>query len=127
MTKTTMIAARALAVLALATSAYAQSACRISDITIKQNDWRIDSDGDVRLVGEIINNCSQAVGVELEHVARDADGKVVAHTTHWPASIRNIDGNGGSQAVGYHIVIPPGMTVKTVTSCVISVTQWKPR
>jgi hypothetical protein len=72
-------------------------------------------------------NCSQAVGVELEHVARDADGKVIAHITHWPASIRNIDGNGGSQPVGYFIRIPRGMTVKTVTARVISVHQWKPR
>jgi hypothetical protein len=55
------------------------------------------------------------------------DGKVIAHITHWPASIRNIDGNGGSQPVGYFIRIPRGMTVKTVTARVISVHQWKPR
>ena len=103
-----------------------QSACRISDITIKQNDWRIDSDGDVRLVGEIINNCSQAV-------ASNYSMSPETRTERWshiqrigPPAFAVIDGNGGSQAVGYHIVIPPGMTVKTVTSRVIGVTQWKP-
>jgi hypothetical protein len=53
---TKLVTALVVATLALVAPTYAQSACSISDIAIKQHDWRIDSDdGNVRFVGEIIN------------------------------------------------------------------------
>ena len=43
-----------------------------------------------KLTGEIINNCSIPVGVQIQIVGRDKDGMVVSVIEAWPASINNI-------------------------------------
>jgi hypothetical protein len=69
----------------------------------------------VRIVGEIINNCPEPAGVQLQAVFRDKDGKVVATEEFWPASTRNIAGRAdypfsmltkvGAQAVTLNVLI----------------------
>jgi hypothetical protein len=50
--------------------------CKISDIRIKNWQWRIES-GYIVLVGEFVNNCTQPTSVRFQMVVRDAAGKVV--------------------------------------------------
>jgi hypothetical protein len=47
----------------------------------------------VRIVGQIVHNCTQALGVQLEIVFRDHNGQIIDVRRPWPASISNIEPN----------------------------------
>lgn len=65
-------------------------ACSPSDIKIKQADLIVGPYG-YRVVGELVNDCTEAIGVELHITLRDSvTGKVVTSTTDWPAKTNNI-------------------------------------
>ena len=62
-------------------------------------EWHMDapnSIGSVYVRGEVLNGNSEAAGVELEVVSRDAAGRIVDSTTFWPASTRNIPAKGSA-------------------------------
>lgn len=66
-------------------------------------DWSLEQrTTSVYIVGEIRNNNTQAVGVQLQAVLRDKDGNVVDSTDWWPASTRNIPA-GTSQPIKFPV------------------------
>jgi hypothetical protein len=67
-------------------------ACSISDIQIKQaNLVHRGSGGQFStVVGELINGCSEATGVQLHITLWDATGRVIATSEPWPAGTHNI-------------------------------------
>jgi hypothetical protein len=97
-------------------NASSYAACQKSQITIKQADW-VGS----KIVGEITNNCSEPVGVQLQVVFRDAAGKVIATEEFWPASTRNIDAS-ASYAFSRHVNAPQPNVTMTIS--VIDTRQW---
>jgi hypothetical protein len=92
-----------------------QMGCGPSDFSIKQANWHRESSEFVRIVGELISNCSERAGVQLQAVFRDKDGTVVTTDEFWPASTRNIAAHAnysfsmltrvGAQAVTLNILI----------------------
>jgi hypothetical protein len=46
-----------------------------------------------RIVGELVNKCGDAIGVQLHITLRDRVGKVVSTDDAWPASTHNIPPN----------------------------------
>jgi len=83
------------AVLALfATSASAQ--CSVADIKLLSFSPRVEDRckrspcPELKLVGELQNNCASAIGVKLKVTGRDKNGIVVDTVEGWPASISNI-------------------------------------
>lgn len=72
--------------------ATASRACSVSDIQIKQADIVRDSAGGQfsTVVGELVNGCEDAVGVQLHITLRDRSGRVISTSDPWPASIHNI-------------------------------------
>ena len=56
-------------------------ACQPSDIEIKQADWRVNSDGWITVVGELVNHCNEPTGAYFAFTFRDAAGKVVGVDT----------------------------------------------
>jgi Superinfection immunity protein len=64
--------------------------CALSDFSLEQTNWHRESAEFVRIVGELVSNCSEPAGVQLQVVFRDKDGKVVTTEEFWPASTRNI-------------------------------------
>lgn len=67
-----------------------QARPRVEDFEILSFRWEIDRTGSVRYVGELRNNGQVAAGVELQIIARDASGILIASNDPWPASVRNI-------------------------------------
>ena len=67
-----------------------QMGCTSSDVALKQVSWRRENLEFARVAGELINNCAESTGVQLQAVFRDKDGKVVMTNEFWPASTRNI-------------------------------------
>jgi hypothetical protein len=45
----------------------------------------------IRIVGDIINHCTVALGVQLKATVRDEKGLVVDSFDFWPASVRNVE------------------------------------
>jgi hypothetical protein len=68
----------------------AEAACLPKDIELKQVDWRRESKDWSKIVGEIVNRCSEETGVQLQVTFRDAAGKVVDVEEFWPAGTINI-------------------------------------
>ena len=67
-----------------------RTGCVPSDFSLKQANWHRESSEFVRVVGELVSNCSEPAGIQLQVVFRDKDGKVVTTEEFWPASTRNI-------------------------------------
>lgn len=67
-------------------------ACAVSDIQIKQaNLVHRGSGGQFStVVGELVNGCSEATGVQLHITLRDATGRIIATGDPWPAGVHNI-------------------------------------
>ncbi len=63
--------------------------CAISDITIDKTNVKVDMDM-LRIVGRVINNCSDSTGVQLKIVLYDTEGNIQKVQDMWPASINNI-------------------------------------
>ena len=75
------------------TSTPTGTAPSVSNIEIIQ--WHLDeSYGTTYVVGELRNNGSVAVGVQLQAVVRDHHGHVIDSAQWWPASINNIPAGG---------------------------------
>ena len=64
--------------------------CSLQDIEVRQSNWHMERDNDIRVVGEIYNGCADAIGVELQAVFRDKAGQVMIVDEFWPARRRNI-------------------------------------
>jgi len=65
------------------------SNCAAGDFTIKGLTGT-DDYGYARIVGIIVNNCSEPAGVEIKTTLYNASGDVVNTSDSWPASISNI-------------------------------------
>ncbi len=102
-------------------STQAVAACRLDDIKIRQADWHPDTQRWVKVVGEIINTCSEPTGVQLQFTFRDADGKVIEVKELWPASTRNIEPNDS-----YPFSFPVAIDARpsTMEAKVIEVRRW---
>jgi hypothetical protein len=100
------------------------AACKLGDIKILQADWHRQMGSYVRVVGEIVNMCSEPVGVQLQLIFRDDKRKVVNVEEFWPASTRNIAPN-ASYPISY-LVFMESMTgrPKTMEARVIEVRRW---
>lgn len=72
--------------------ATASHACSAADIQIKQADLVRNSAGGEfsTVVGELVNDCDDATGVQLHITLRDQAGKVISTSDPWPASTHNI-------------------------------------
>src|SRR5579859_5299604 len=60
----------------------ALAGCKISDIKIKNWEWRVEDDL-VVVVGEAVNGCAEPTSVQFQMVMRDAAGKVVDDDDFW--------------------------------------------
>jgi hypothetical protein len=67
-------------------------ACSVSDIQIKQANLVHSGSGGQfsTVVGELVNGCSEATGVQLHITLRDATGRIIATGDPWPAGMHNI-------------------------------------
>ncbi len=70
--------------------------CSPSDIQVKQSSWirKGSNQQFLEVIGEIVNRCADATGVQLQAVFRDGAGRVVTTSEFWPASTRNIPAGG---------------------------------
>jgi ABC-type glycerol-3-phosphate transport system substrate-binding protein len=75
--------------LAVVLTTSAASACSTGDIKIKNWNWHLDGDYAI-YVGELVNECADETGVQLQVVFRDSSGVAVDADEFWPASTRNI-------------------------------------
>jgi hypothetical protein len=51
----------------------AVAVCRLDDIKVRQADWHRDTQNDVKVVGEILNTCSEPTGVKVEKIEGSDD------------------------------------------------------
>lgn len=79
-------------------------------------------DGRLRAIGELKNNGKIAAGAQVEVIARDANGQLVASNSFWPNSINNIF-PGRSCGIAYTITEDP--KAKKAEIKVISVKTWE--
>lgn len=76
----------------ISASTEAVRACSLSDIQIKRaNIVRQEPSGPFPVViGELVNGCDEATGVQLHITLRDNEGQVVSTSDPWPAGVHNI-------------------------------------
>ena len=109
---------------ALLISTSIASACSVTDIAIKQADWRLQTIGrgivTLEAFGEIKNNCAERTQVKLHHVFKDAAGKVVTARDDWATSTGSV-GPGESYGFSYTAMIEPNVSeqIKTLSSTVL--------
>jgi hypothetical protein len=84
-----LIACIAIAALLISAGRTASS-CSISDIKIKRADLVRQSIPNSLVIGELVNGCDEAIGVQLHITLRDSTGRVVSTDDPWPAGIHNI-------------------------------------
>jgi len=99
------------------------NACTIADIEIKSSTWNREA-GWFVISGEIVNHCTDPIGVQLELALRDASGQTVSVEHVWPAKTRNIAAGASyafeTQTRGY-------ATAKDVRLRIVDVRQWPSR
>jgi hypothetical protein len=78
----------------------------------------------LRAIGELKNNGKIAAGAQVEVIARDANGQLVASVIFWPNSINNIL-PGGTCGIAY--TITEDRKAKKAEIKVISVKTWEKR
>jgi hypothetical protein len=119
---------RVLIVIALAVALCSQGAaarCSIDDIRIKEWSWRIDTNVGVTILGELVNNCAEPVGVELRATVRNANGNLVEVEEFWPHSTEDIEPNSPYPfKYGFFHTAPD---VATVNIEVTEVAEWSKR
>lgn len=90
-------------------------------------DWRLDEFDEryVHFTGEIRNDCSVPLGVQVQAVFRDASGNIVTTEEFWPASTRNIAP--GSTYPFSEMALPGSAAarIKTMDLLIIGVEEWK--
>lgn len=117
----------ALSIAALCATSAPARACSVQDIHVKEGwSWRIDSIGDLLVIGEIINNCSEPTGVQIQITARNSTGALLDVEECWPASTRNIPPKSAYafEACGTHSGLSE---IDTVNISVIEVRNWNNR
>jgi hypothetical protein len=125
--KTLTTAALTLGLFAM-TGAAENAECKLSDIEIKQFDWRrTPVESIVQMVGEIVNHCQEDIGVELKFTFRDVDDKVVGVADQWVASVKNIKANSSFPFSSSTTILPNTSTIKRMTTEVIDIKKWKSR
>jgi hypothetical protein len=105
---------RALAAEPLAPSITASDFAILSSRTVREF-------GDVKVTGEVQNNGSVAVGVQLEATSRDDKGAPLDSAKFWPNSTSNIP---AGAKTGFSYVVSHGPVAKTVDVQVVSVRVW---
>ncbi len=99
------------------------TACAPSDFALKQADWRrAKSPEYVRIVGELVSNCAEPAGVQLQAVFRDKAGKVVITNEFWPASTRNIAAHAAYQ---FSTLLMLGPEAATMSVNILEAKTWK--
>lgn len=98
----------------------ASAACSTSDVRVKSWNWHVEH-GYAIYVGEIINGCTEATGVQLQIVSRDASGEAVDFEQFWPASTNNIPAAG---SYVFKWTAEANHQAKSATLGVIAVNQW---
>jgi hypothetical protein len=76
----------------------------------------------LKVIGEVKNTGSIAAGVQLEAVARDANGKLVFTATFWPNSTNNIP---PEETAVFKIPLTEGERVKNVQINIIGAQVWQ--
>jgi hypothetical protein len=98
-----------------------QMGCTSSDVALKQVSWRRENSEFARVVGELINNCLESTGVQLQAVFRDKDGKVVMTNEFWPASTRNIAGH---ETYSFSTLTRVGAEAVTLNVKILDLRRW---
>jgi hypothetical protein len=98
----------------------AHAACAVTDIEIKDWSWSRDA-GWFSVVGELVNNCAEPVGAQVQITFRDEAGKVVNIDESWPAGSRNIPARG---TYAFKTSSRAYATAKNVAIRVMTVRQW---
>ena len=65
------------------------SACRTSDIAVEKLTHNVAGDT-MRISGQVVNKCPQAVGVHLRVTVYDKTSSPIMVQDLWPASVKNI-------------------------------------
>lgn len=89
------------------------------ELVSHRGEWENDR---LRVIGEILNKGAVAAGVEIEVIARDDAGNIVASERFWPNSIGNI-APGKTCAIGY--TITRDRRAKTIDVNVVDVRVWR--
>jgi hypothetical protein len=108
------------AVIGCSIASSASAACSTSDVRVKSWNWHVEH-GYAIYVGEIVNGCAEATGVQLQIVSRSASGEAVDSEQFWPASTNNIPA-GGSYVFKW--TAEANRQAKNATLGVIAVNQW---
>jgi hypothetical protein len=98
----------------------AHAACAVTDIEIKEWSWGSDA-GWFSVFGELVNNCAEPVGAQLQVTFRDAAGRVVNIDESWAAGTRNIPPRG---VYAFRTASRAYATAKNVSIRVVNVRQW---
>jgi uncharacterized protein YdbL (DUF1318 family) len=79
------------------------------------------SHGTLRVIGEVKNIGNIAAGVQIEAIARDANGQLVDTAKFWPYSTKNIP---SGSSTGFKYPLTDDRSAKTVEVKVIDVKVW---
>lgn len=120
-----IVSALILAGLLLSGASTAAEPCKLSDTDVKIARWYDKQNMKMyfEVVGELVNNCDQPTGIQIRFVGRDAKGELVAVNEQRPASIRNVPPH--SRSPFSTTVFPYDRSIKTLTTEVIQVKQWR--
>lgn len=130
-TRPLLVAASALFICTTLVHAQARNepGCSVGQFEIVSFSPRVTSYGsrnqykELRLVGEIRNGCDVPMGVQIEIIARDADGVLVDSTSGWPASTSNIPA-GGTTAINFTGVLDYRPEFESYEVRVIGIRRW---
>lgn len=102
----------------------ATAGCQTSDADVKVSRWYDEQGMNMyfSVVGELVNNCNEAIGIQVRFVGRDKGGNLVEVNESWPASIRNIPAK--SRSPFKTTAFPYNKTIKTLSAEVVSVHRW---
>jgi len=101
----------------------ARAACAIGDIQIKSWSWERDKGWTV-VAGELVNNCAEPTGIQLQLSFRDEAGRIVTVDDSWLAERRNIPA-GGTHA--FRIQLRTNATTRSAAIRVSDIKRWPSR
>jgi len=96
-------------------------ACALADFSIKQPNWRRTIADFVEASGELVSNCDDAVGAQIQVVFRDKAGQVVKAEDLWPASTKNIAAH---DSYPFTLTFHVGTEAATMSMGVIELRRW---
>lgn len=102
----------------------ASAACQTSDADVKVVRWYDEQNLKMYffVVGELVNNCAEPVGIQVRFIGRDKAGNLVDTKETWPASIQNIPAR--SRQPFKLSVFSYNKDIKTLSAEVASVRRW---